>query len=128
MVGELNSFLTGWVAYFRFAKCKTLLVDVESWIRRKLRCVRLKQLKRTKTIGEFLQRRGVAPRHAWMTASSGKAWWHLSACPAVNTAMNQTWIESLGLANFRQLYDGYQQEQKRPDTISMSGGVGGRGR
>jgi RNA-directed DNA polymerase len=127
MVGELNSFVTGWVAYFRFAKCKTLLVELESWIRRKLRCVRLKQLKRTKTLGEFLQRRGVPPRHAWMTASSGKGWWHLSACPAVNTAMNQTWIESLGLANFRQLYDRYQQEQKPPDTISMSGGVGGRG-
>jgi len=128
MVGELNSFLTGWVAYFRLAKCKTLLHELEGWIRRKLRCVRLKQLKRTKTIGEFLQRRGVAHRHAWMTASSGKGWWHLSACPAVNTAMNQTWLESLGLANFRQQYDRYQQEQKPPDTMSTSGGVGGRGR
>ena len=124
MAGELNSYLTGWIAYFRFAKCKTLLRDLDGWIRRKLRCVRLKQLKRTKTIGEFLQRRGVPHRHAWMTA---KGWWHLSACPAVNTAMNHTWIESLGLANFSQLYARYQQEQKPPDTMSTSGGVGGRG-
>jgi RNA-directed DNA polymerase len=128
MVGELNSYLTGWLAYFRFAKCKSWLRELESWIRRKLRCVQLKQLKRTKTIAAFLLARGVAHRHAWMTASSGKGWWHLSACPAVNTAMNQTWIESLGLANFVQLYDRYQQEQKPPDTQSTSGGVGGRGR
>jgi RNA-directed DNA polymerase len=127
MVGELNSFLTGWVAYFRYAKCRTLLGELEGWIRRKLRCVRLKQLKRTKTIGEFLQSRGVPHRHAWMTASSGKGWWRLSACPAVNTAMNQAWIESLGLANFSQRYARYQQEQKPPDTMSTSGGVGGRG-
>jgi RNA-directed DNA polymerase len=127
MVGELNSYLTGWIAYFRFAKCKTLLRDLEGWIRRKLRCVQLKQLKRTKTIAAFLLRRGVPHRHAWMTASSGKGWWHLSACPAVNTAMNQTWIESLGLANLSQLYARYQQEKKPPDTMSTSGGVGGRG-
>lgn len=128
VVGELNSFLTGWVAYFRFAKCKTLLHELEGWVRRKLRCLRLKQLKRTKTIGEFLQRRGVAHHHAWMTASSGKGWWHLAACPAVNIAMNQSWIESLSLVNLSQLYARYQQEQKPPDTLSTSGGVGGRGR
>ena len=127
MVGELNSFLTGWVAYFRFAKCRSLLRDLDSWIRRKLRCVRMKQLKRTKTIAVFLQGRGVPHRHAWMTAASGKGWWHLSACPAVNTAMDQSWIESLGLANLSQRYDRYQQEQKPPDTLSTSGGVGGRG-
>jgi RNA-directed DNA polymerase len=128
MVGELNSYLTGWIAYFRFAKCRTLLQEMDGWLRRKLRCVQLKHLKRTKTIADFLLRRGVPHRHAWMTASSGKGWWHLSACPAVNTAMNQTWIESLGLANLSQLYDRYQQEQKPPDTPSTSGGVGGRGR
>ncbi len=127
MVGELNSYLRGWVAYFRFAKCKTLLHELEGWLRRKLRCVRLKQLKRTKTIAAFLLGRGVFHRHAWMTASSGKGWWHLAACPAVNLAMNQAWIESLGLVNVRQLYDRYQQEQKPPDTMSTSGGVGGRG-
>jgi RNA-directed DNA polymerase len=127
MVGELNSYLTGWVAYFRFAKCKTLLDELAGWIRRKLRCVRLKQLKRTKTIAAFLLRRGVFHRHAWMTASSGKGWWHLAACPAVSVAMDHAWIESLGLVNLRQLYDRYQHEQKPPDTLSTSGGVGGRG-
>jgi RNA-directed DNA polymerase len=105
-----------------------LLRDLDSWLRRKLRCVRLKQLKRAKTIADFLRSRGVVARHAYMTASSGKGWWHLSACPAVNTAMNQAWIESVGLVNVSQLYDRYQQEQKPPDTQSTSGGVGGRGK
>ena len=63
-----------------------------------------------------------------MTAGSNKGWWHLSACPAVNTAMDQSWIESLGLANLRQQYDRYKQEQKPPDTQSTSGGVRGPGR
>jgi hypothetical protein len=37
MVGELNSFLAGWVAYFRYAKAKTALTALGSWVRRKLR-------------------------------------------------------------------------------------------
>jgi RNA-directed DNA polymerase len=127
MVGELNSYLTGWVTYFRFAKCKTLLHELAGWVRRKLRCVRLKQLKRIKTIAAFLLGRGVFHRHAWMTASSGKGWWPLAACQAVSIAMNQAWIESLGLVDLLQLYDRYQHEQKSPDTLSTSGGVGGRG-
>ena len=113
MAGELNSFLTGWIAYFRFAKCKTLLRELDSWIRRKLRCVRLKQLKRTRTIAAFLQSHGVPVRHVRMTAGSNKGWWHLSACPAVNTAMNQTWIESLGLANLSQCMTGINKNRNR---------------
>lgn len=127
MVRELNSFLTGWIAYFRFAKCRALLRDLDGWLCRKLRCVRLKQLKRSKTIAVFLLAGGVPRHHARMTASSNKGWWPLSACSAVNTAMNQTWIESLGLVNIIQLYDRYTQDQKPPDTPSTSGGVGGRG-
>src|SRR4029450_5526479 len=54
LVRELNSFLTGWVAYFRYAKAKSILSDLGKWIRHKLRCVRLKQRKRAKSIAAFL--------------------------------------------------------------------------
>jgi len=127
MVGELNSFLTGWVAYFRYAKCKTLLQELDGWVRRKVRCVRLKQCKGSKAIADFLQGRGGNRLEAWKIALSGKGWWRLSACPAASVAMNQAWIDSLGLANLSQRYARYQQEQKPPDTMSTSGGVGGRG-
>jgi RNA-directed DNA polymerase len=113
VVGELNSFLSGWLAYFRYAKCRTLMRELDSWTHRKLRCVRLKQCKRTKTIADFLQRRGVARAEAWKTASSGKGWWRLSATPSVNRAMNQAWIEEVGLLNLTQQYDRYQQEKNR---------------
>ena len=128
VIGELNSFLSGWLAYFRYAKCRTLVKEVDGWTRRKLRCVRLKQCKRTKAIADFLQRRGVAQADAWKTAASGKGWWRLSATPAVNHAMNQAWFEEMELLDLTRLYDRYQQGKKPPDTLSTSGGVGGRGR
>lgn len=99
MTSELNSFLTGWVSYFRHAACKSHLTELDGWIRRKLRCVRLKHCKRSKTLADFLGSHGVAQHTAWVTALSGKGWWRLSGSPAAHQAMDQRWFASLGLIN-----------------------------
>src|SRR6202049_860894 len=58
MVREVNGFTTGWVTYFRHAACKSALGDLDEWLRRKLRCVRLKQCQRAKPTVHFLWRCG----------------------------------------------------------------------
>jgi RNA-directed DNA polymerase len=104
MTSELNSFLTGWVTYFRHAACKAHLTEMDGWIRRKLRCVRLKHCKRTKTLADFLRSHGVSERTSWVTALSGKGWWRLAGSPAAQQAMDQRWFDSLGLVNLVQRY------------------------
>lgn len=104
MVSELNSFLTGWVTYFRHAACKSHLTDLDGWIRRKLRCVRLKHCKRAKALADFFRRHGVLVQTAWVTALSGKGWWRLAGSPAAQQAMDQRWFESLGLVNLARKY------------------------
>jgi RNA-directed DNA polymerase len=128
MISELNSYLTGWVTYFRYAACKSHLTEMDGWTRRKLRCVRLKQCKRVKPIVDFLSRQGVATPQAWITALSGKGWWRLSGAPSVNQAMSNQWFEEQGLVNLVQRYTKLQARKEPPDTPSTSGGVGGRGR
>ena len=100
MVEEVNSFGTGWVVYFRQAACKGALRDLDEWLRRKLRCVRLKQCKRAKPIADFLARCGVPERRAWLLALSGKGWWRVSGSPPAHEAMTQQWFASLGLVSF----------------------------
>jgi RNA-directed DNA polymerase len=97
MVGELNAFLVGWVAYFRYAKAKTALTALGSWVRRKLRCVRLKQRKRAKAIADFLSSLGIGRDARWTAAASGKGWWRLSHHPVVQQAMSNAWFEAQGL-------------------------------
>jgi len=104
MIRELNSFLTGWVTYFRYAEGKSHLAVLDSWLRRKLRCVRLKQCKRAKPIADFLSRLGVSMPTAWCTALSGKGWWRLAGSPAATQAMSNRWFEVLGLVNLVQRY------------------------
>lgn len=108
MIRELNSFLNGWVTYFRFATMKSHLVELDSWIRRKLRCVRLKQCKRVKPLVDFFVRQGVSLRNAWCTALSGKGWWRKSGTQAASQAMPTSWWDRLGLVNLVRRWESLQ--------------------
>jgi RNA-directed DNA polymerase len=104
MIGELNSYLTGWVTYYRYAACKGHLKRLDEWMRRKLRCVRLKQRKRAKPIADFLQCLGVSEENAWKLALSGKGWWRKSGSPQAHQAMNISWFRAQGLVSLSQRY------------------------
>ena len=99
MVSELNSFLVGWVTYYRHAKARQTLTELSKWICRKLRCVRLKQRKRARGIAEFLSRLGISRDQRWTAAASDKGWWRLAHHPVVQQAMNNAWFQAQGLVN-----------------------------
>jgi RNA-directed DNA polymerase len=104
MIRELNSYLTGWVTYFRYAACKSHLKRLDEWTRRKLRCVRLKQRKRAKSIADFLQSLGVPEWNAWILALSGKGWWRKAGAPQANQAMSIAWFRAQGLVSLSERY------------------------
>ena len=99
VIGELNTTLRGWVNYFRLTEWPSDLVTLDAWIRRKLRCYRLKQRKRSWPIAKFLIKLGVPDHSAWNLAKSEKGWWRLSRSIPVHHAMNNAWFEEQGLIN-----------------------------
>lgn len=96
---RLNLFITGWIAYFRYSRSRSVLEELDHWIRRKLRVIRLKQLKRPYTITQFLQGQGVPEWSSWILALSGKGYWRMSRCPQAHQAMNLRWFKELGLVS-----------------------------
>jgi group II intron reverse transcriptase/maturase len=105
IVTELNSVLRGWLQYFRLTRWRGNLVDLDQWIRRRLRCYRLKQCQHVYTIKLFLSKLGINDRYAWLIAKSGKGWWRLSNLPPTNKAMNLEWFNDLGLFCLALNYD-----------------------
>ncbi len=104
VIGELNTYLTGWVTYFRHAQCRKHLRHLDQWLRRKVRCYRLKQRKRAKPIADFLMDQGVPEWRAWLLALSGKGWWRMSGSPQASEAMPIQWFEKVGLINLTNRY------------------------
>jgi len=105
---ELKLALNGWLQYFRYAQMKSKLRDIEGWLRRRLRCFRLKQCKRAIGIVRFLRKLGIEEELCWTTASSGKGWWRLSNSPATNIGMNNNWFITIGFCsltiNYQKLF------------------------
>jgi RNA-directed DNA polymerase len=101
IIFRLNELLLGWIGYFKLTEYPSQLKQLDSWIRRKLRCYRLKQRKRSWPIAKFLIELGVSPSNAWNTAKSSKGWWRLSKSPALHQALNVAWFEKLGLVNLQ---------------------------
>lgn len=104
LILDLSPILRGWLNYFRIASCKKLLHNLDAWIRRKLRCYRLKQCKRVITVKRFLKSLGITSRQSWILALSGKGWWRKSGCPQAHQAMNLKWFDYLGLYNMSRNY------------------------
>lgn len=105
VIAELTQYLRGWQHYFKLAIRKSWMQDLDGWIRRRLRCYRLKQRKRKYSIAMWLQQQGVTERNAWKLALSDKGWWRLALTPQLNHAMPIKWFEELGLYS---LQDGYE--------------------
>lgn len=111
VVLELNKQLTGWINYFKLTERPSQLRGLDSWIRRKLRCYRLKQRKSGYSIIRFLMELGVNPRDASKIGSSGKGWWRLSHTPPVDQAMSNAWFKEVGLINLEQKVASYHLTQ-----------------
>lgn len=96
MIKEVNEVLRGWLHYFKAAEMKSKMKVINGWLRRRIRCFRLKQCKRVIGIVRFLRRLKVKETLCWRTALSGKSWWRLSNTPGTNIGMNNKWFEDLG--------------------------------
>jgi len=104
MLEQLRTKLQGWLNYFRYARMSSKMEAIDGWIRRKLKCFRLKQCKRKIGIVRWLGKLGVEEKLSWRTALSGKGWWRISNSPALNIGMNKMWFAGQGYYSLTENY------------------------
>jgi group II intron reverse transcriptase/maturase len=94
---ELRGYLPGWKEYFRLAETPGIFAQVDEWIGRRLRMVRLKQWKRGTTIFRELRRAGVSKAAAASVASCHRCWWKMAGTSALNFALPNAYFARLGV-------------------------------
>lgn len=96
-IKTLRPKLRGWVNYYRWAKVKNLIEELDGWIRRRLRCTLWRQWKRNYRRAKNLMKRGLSEERAWRSATNGRgAWWH-SGASHMNHAFPKKYFERKGL-------------------------------
>lgn len=98
VIAELNTVIIGWSNYYRLAnRWLTDFKPLDGWIRKKVRCYRLKQSRRRYTIHKLLQSLNVPDPISWGVTKNSRGWWKMSSQPAVQNAMGLKWFAEQGL-------------------------------
>ena len=97
IIEELRSYLIGWRSYFGFCQTPRVLINLEAWIRRRLRMYLWRQWKNGPKRYKELRRRGIARLLAAVASGSPTGFWRMSGHPAVQKALRNHVFDSLGL-------------------------------
>ena len=95
IVKELRRYMLGWQAYFSFTQVRYVLRELDSWVKRRLRCYLWKQWGRRGY--RELRKLGVSRDLAWNTAKSAHGPWRLSRSPGLAFALTAKYFANLGL-------------------------------
>jgi len=109
MISELASYLRGWAGYFGFSQWRELQ-SLDSWIRRRLRCVVWVQWKTRGRRYRELRRLNVPERAACEAVFSPKGPWRLSLTHAMHRAFNNARFKRLGLPAMEKLVNAQSAE------------------
>ena len=100
----LRQYIIGWVNYFKLADMKQLLIEIDSWYRRRLRLVIWKQWKRVKTRFRNLMKLGISRLQSRLFSNTRKSYWRTSKSPILQTSISNVLLEKSGYLFFSTYY------------------------
>jgi RNA-directed DNA polymerase len=109
--GHIQTYVRGWMNYFGIGVRYTEAVELDHWLRRRIRMCYLKQWGGSKRIGELI-RLGSPKHQAILTGLSRKGYWHLAKTYAANCGLSKEYLEGQGLVSLRTLWIGIHYPAK----------------
>ena len=98
---KLSQYLRGWINYFGIAKGYQRCVDLDHWIRRRVRMAYWRQWRKPRTKVRNLMRRGVHVQAAVACGITSKGPWRSAKTPGINQALSLEFLKSEGLYSLR---------------------------
>ena len=101
---KLKQQITGWVYYFRVAKMKTVLSEIDARLRKRVRVIIWKQWKKTRKRYESLRKLGANHRNAYRTANCRKGYQYVCGTATIHATITNKRLEQRGLTSLSNLY------------------------
>jgi RNA-directed DNA polymerase len=101
---SLSLYIQGWMNYFGVGMKYNDVVELDHWLRRRIRMCYWKQWRRARRrIGELIKL-GSARYQAILTGLSRKSYWHLAKTLSTNMGLSKAFLEQQGLVSIRTLW------------------------
>ncbi|AGA69724.1 Retron-type reverse transcriptase [Desulfitobacterium dichloroeliminans LMG P-21439] len=101
---KLRRYIMGWINYFKLADMKSLLLQTDEWMRRRIRMIYWKQWKRVRTKLKMLKSLGIREQKAWEYANTRKSYWKTSNSPILSKSLTNNVIKGFGFLFFSEYY------------------------
>lgn len=102
VIADVNPILRGFVNYFKLANCKTVLKNLMSWLRRRLRAIQMKLWKKPAKLHRRLRQLGYNGEFKRIKMAS----WKNASCQLAHMAMPNAWFKEIGLYHPPQIETG----------------------
>ena len=104
VIDELRRYACGWMNYFGISHTYRQVLELDDWMRRRVRLYYWKQWKRPRTRRRHLLKLGIRPGEVHMATRSRKGYWRMSGNSLVQRALNNRWLKEQGVPELRPIW------------------------
>ena len=98
VIDELRRYITGWLNYFGISHTYTALLELDEWVRRRVRLYYWKQWKQPRTRRRHLLALGIPREEVHMATRSRKGYWRMSSNSILQRALTNRWLQACAFA------------------------------
>ncbi|EJG0961945.1 group II intron reverse transcriptase/maturase [Vibrio parahaemolyticus] len=98
---KLRQYLQGWINYFGIANAYQACVELDQWIRRRVRMCYWRQWRKPRTKVQKLLKRGVKVQTAVYCGITSKGPWRSSKTAGIQQALSNEYLKKAGLYSLR---------------------------
>ena len=99
---KVSQFLRGWINYYGIANTYQASVDLDHWIRRRIRMCYWRQWRKPRTKVQNLLKRGVNIQSAVACGITSKGPWRSSKTPGIQQALSNKYLANAGLYSLKE--------------------------
>ena len=101
-ITALKRYVIGWLNYYGISRSYAELVELDQWLRRRVRLCYWKQWKRPRTRRRHLLALGVSREKVKLATRSRKGYWRMAGNSIVQRALTKQWLWDQGVPHMRQ--------------------------
>jgi RNA-directed DNA polymerase len=98
----LRRYVTGWMNYFGHSRSYAQLLELDQWLRRRVRMCYWKDWKRARPRRRRLLALGIPRDEVKLATRSSKGYWRMAGNSIVQRALTKRWLWNQGVPNMRQ--------------------------
>jgi len=104
VINELHRYVVGWLQYFGISHSYGAILELNEWVRRRVRLYYWKQWKQPGTRRKHLLALGINPQEVKLASRSRKGYWRMSTNSIVQRALNNAWLHKMHVPDMRSLW------------------------